>query len=398
MKSTAFDTIPLVLGERAFLVLRFLVVVMMAIIVTVLALPAPTTSAAWTPPEAPTLHQGFEPNGELETAERLVAGQVVGPESIAIDAEGRIYSGTTDGKIIRLRPDAAGSTRSVTSSVEVFTETGGRPLGMRFSPTGDLIVADAMKGLLRVDPTGAVEVLAHGAEGAAFHFLNDVVIAASGVIYMTDSSFWRYGDQFFDVVESIPSGRVIRYDPPTRVAVVIARGLAFANGIALAPDESYLLVTESARYRIARVWLQGDKRHLLETFVDNLPGFPDNISLSPRGTWWVAMFSVREPVLDLLHPFPFVKDTLAGLPDAVRPRHRNYGLVFEMDATGKPLRSFHDATGKRMRDVSSAVERDGSLYLGTLTGTAIGRVQLDGVLDAALDGPGDAQAGQPGGR
>lgn len=339
----------------------------MALVVTVLALPSPIRSAAWDPPPALPLIHAMAPNGELESAERLVPGQVVGPECIAIDEQGRIYTGTTDGKIIRLQPG---------ESVEVFTETGGRPLGMRFAPNGDLIVADVMKGLLRVDRSGAVEVLLHAAEGVPFVFLNDVVIASTGAIYLSDSSAWGYGDQVNDMLEAIPAGRVIRYDPSSKTAVVIARGLAFANGLALSADESYLLVSETARYRIARIWLEGDKRHLVETFADNLPGFPDNITLSPRGTWWVAMFSVRKPLLDLVHPYPLVKDTLAGLPEALRPRHRNYGLVFEMDAAGRPLRSFHDATGKRFRDVSSALEHDGFLYIGTLSGTAIGRLSL----------------------
>ena len=327
------------------------------------------------------------PNGELEVAERLVHGQIVGPESVAIDKEGRIYAGTTDGKIVRMRPALHGEAPQPGESVEVFTETNGRPLGMRFAPNGDLIVADVMKGLLRVDSTGAIEVLMRTAEGTPMLFLNDVVVASTGVIYMTDSSTWGYGGQVNDILEAIPAGRVIRYDPATKTAVVIARGLAFANGLALAADESYLLVAETARYRIARVWLQGDKRHLVETFVDNLPGFPDNISLSPRGTWWVAMFSVRKPLLDLVHPFPMLKDILSGLPEALRPRHRSYGLVFEMDGTGRALRSFHDATGKRFRDVSSALESDGHLYIGTLTGTAIGRISLAPLPPESLPSP-----------
>lgn len=355
------------MGERVFLVVRFVVVVVLAVVVTVLALPSPITSEAWNPPRAPNLEGGFAPNGELALAERLLHGQVVGPESVAIDALGRVYSGTTDGKIVRVQPGGP---------VEVFAVTNGRPLGMRFGPTGHLWVADAGRGLLRVDPQGNVEEMLREVEGTRMLFVDDVVVTAKNVVYFTDASKWGYGEQTFDILEAIPSGRVVRFEPETNKATVIARGLAFANGIALAPDESYLLVAESARYRIARIWLQGDRTHLIETFVDNLPGFPDNVTLSPRGTWWVALFSVRKPLLDLAHPFPFVKDTLAGLPEAVRPRHRPYGLVFEMTMGGIVLRSFHDASGRTFRDVTSALEHGGDLYVGTLTGTAIGRLPL----------------------
>lgn len=351
--------------------IRFVVVLVLAVLVTLAALPSPFVAASWQPPRAPNLEGGFRPNDVLAHADRLVPGQVVGPEAIAFDDQGRLYSGTTDGKIVRLRPG---------EPVEVFTETGGRPLGMRFAPNGDLWVADVMKGLLRVDPTGAVEVMLHEAEGVLLTHLNDVVVTRHGTVYATDSSKWGYGDEVFDVLESSPSGRVIRFDPATRQVAVIARNLAFANGLALAPDESFLLVAETARYRVTRVWLQGDRTHLVEPFLENLPGFPDNISLSPHGTWWVALFSVRKPLLDVVHPFAFAKDTLAGLPAALRPTRRRYGLVFEVNAHGQVLRSFHDATGKVLRDTTSAVERDGFLYVGTLSGTSIARVSAASVV------------------
>jgi sugar lactone lactonase YvrE len=355
-------------GERAFLVVRFIVVLVLAVLVTLAALPSPMFAVAWTPARAPNLEGGFRPNDELARADRLLSGQVVGPESIAFDAADHLYAGTTDGKIIRMQRGGP---------VEVFADTGGRPLGMKMDARGNLWVADPMEGLLRVDPDGNVDVMLTEVEGTGLEFLNDVVVTQRGTVYFSDSSSkWGYGSQVFDVLEAVPSGRVIRFEPSTRTATVIARGLAFANGLALSPDESYLLVCETARYRIARIWLQGDRKHLVETYVDNLPGFPDNITLSPRGTWWVALFSIRKPLLDAVHPYAFLKDTLAALPEALRPRHIPYGLVFEMNMSGQVLRSFHDATGRSLRDTSSAVEHDGHLYVGTLTGTSIARVKL----------------------
>lgn len=364
----AGDTIAPAVGERAFLVIRFVVVLTLAVLVTLAALPSPMLAASWRPPRAPNLEGGFKPNDELARADRLLSGQIIGPEAIAIDDADRLYTGTTDGKIVRLQRGGP---------AELFAHTAGRPLGMRVAPNGDLWVADAMKGLLRIDSDGKIEVMLKTVEGAPFGFLNDVVIARDGMVYVTDSSTrWGYGDQVFDILEAVPSGRVVRFDPKTKQATVIARGLAFANGIALSADESYVLVCETARYRIARVWLKGDRMHLVETYIDNLPGFPDNISRSPRGTWWVALFSVRKPLLDMVHPYAFLKDTLAALPEALRPKHIPYGLVFEMNTNGQVLRSFHDATGRALKDTSSAVEDDGFLYVGTLTGTSIARIKL----------------------
>ena len=74
------------------------------------------------------------------------------------------------------------------SSPRTYTNTGGRPLGMDFAPAGDLIVADAVKGLLSVSRDGAVSVLATGEGGVPFRFTNDVDVGPDGVIYFSDAS------------------------------------------------------------------------------------------------------------------------------------------------------------------------------------------------------------------
>lgn len=354
------------MAERIFIGVRALFVVLLALFITLLAVPTQMRSYAWTPPAAPELEGPFERNELLEHAELLSPGQLRGPEDIAIDEVGRIYSGTSDGKIIRLLPGVP---------LEIFAVTGGRPLGMAFGPDGDLFVADVVKGLLRVSPAGEVETLATECEGVPFVFLNEVAVSKDGnTLYLTDSSSrWGFHEEVNDILEQSPSGRLMRFDLATLTSTVLMRGLSFANGIALSPDESFLLVSETGRYRVTRMWLTGERRNLPETFADNLPGFPDNLSVSPRGTFWVALYSVRKPLLDFVHPFPFVKDCIAGLPSALQPHAIPYGLVFEMDASGRVLRSFHDPSGARMKEISSVVESRGVLYIGSLSGTAIGR-------------------------
>jgi hypothetical protein len=38
-----------------------------------------------------------------------------------------------------------------------------------------------------------------------------------------------------------------------------------------------------------KVWLRGEKAGKAETFVDNLPGAPDNIRLGSDGHYWIAL-------------------------------------------------------------------------------------------------------------
>ncbi|MBE1043152.1 SMP-30/gluconolactonase/LRE family protein, partial [Escherichia coli] len=94
----------------------------------------------------------------------------------AVDSQGRVYAGLADGRVVRL--DASGK-------VETFVDTGGRPLGMDFDAAGNLILADAWKGLLRIDPQGKVETLATEADGVPFAFTDDLDIASDGRIYFS---------------------------------------------------------------------------------------------------------------------------------------------------------------------------------------------------------------------
>ena len=47
-----------------------------------------------------------------------------------------------------------------------------------------------------------------------------------------------------------------------------------------------------------------------------------------------------------------------------------------LDAGGRCLRSFHDPTGERVWQVTTARERDGVLYLGTLDNSWLARYTL----------------------
>lgn len=119
--------------------------------------PTPIDPVAYDPPESPSMTGVLEPNALLGHADYLGSDKLAGPEDIAVDEKGRVYTGTAQGLIRRITLDG---------EVETFAETGGRPLGMEFDPEGNLIAADARKGLLRIDPRGRVEVLSTGSQSS----------------------------------------------------------------------------------------------------------------------------------------------------------------------------------------------------------------------------------------
>ncbi|NJL29003.1 MAG: hypothetical protein HC897_14500 [Thermoanaerobaculia bacterium] len=211
--------------------------------------------------------------------------------------------------------------------------------------------------------------------------INDVDVSRDGrKIYFSDAST-RFGveNYMFDLLEARPYGRLLVYDRATGATTVLRDGLYFANGVALSQNEDFVLVNETWRYRIQRCWLPGSpKAGECEVFIDNLPGFPDGVATDGvaadgEGRFFVAIFTVRNPQAEFLQPRPFLKRLLAKLPRSLWPKPAPYGLVLELDETGRIVRSLHDPGGRTVRGLSSVEPHDGALYLGNLDGDWIGR-------------------------
>lgn len=351
--------------KKAFLALCLLVLALGAYL---LLWPTPIDPVAYEPPDAPAMSGRWAPNTLLRSAKKLARGQLNGPEDLAMDAAGNLYAGTADGLIRRL---------GAQGKLETVADTGGRPLGVAVDEDGRLLVADAWKGLLSVSAGGGVETLSTQARGVPFAFTDDLAIAGDGTVYFSDaSSRFHQPEYLYDLLEARPHGRLLRYEPASGRTAVLADDLYFANGVALAEDESFVLVNETYRYRISKHWLQGPRAGETEILMDNLPGFPDNIARSPRGTFWVAFFTVRNPRMDAMHPSPLVKSIVSRLPKAFWPKPAPYGFIAEIDGEGNVLRTLQDPGGERISTITSVLEHDGNLYLGSLYNDYIGRVRL----------------------
>jgi sugar lactone lactonase YvrE len=153
------------------------------------------------------------------------------------DRDGFAWTGTEDGSIWRVSKDGA---------VTKVGDTGGRPLGIELLDRDRLLICDAEMGLLAMSTsTGVIERLATEAGGRRILVCNNAAVASNGDIWFSDSSS-RYPLSRWksDFLEHTRSGRLLcrRADGSIEVHV---EGLAFANGVALAPDESFVCVAES---------------------------------------------------------------------------------------------------------------------------------------------------------
>lgn len=342
---------------------------------------------AWVPPPVAPETPATRLNDELRGAEWLGRG-LPGPEAILFD-DGKLITGLLDGRVVRLEEGR--------DEVEVLAQTGGRPLSLARHPSEGLIICDAERGLLALRDGGALDTLATEEGGVPFHLVNDLDIAQDGVIFFTDASARRSLRDFTaDLLEHQTTGRVLAYEPSSQKVRRVAEGFSFANGLALGPDESFLVVSETGTYRLWRVWLKGPRAGQKELFTESLPGFPDNVRYSKaRRVFWVAIASPRKPELDALANWPTVRKLVARLPAAFQPAPEHHAFVLAVDEEGRVVRSLQHRAPDAYAPVASAIEHEGYLYLGSFARDGYARLKLEASTPLLAPRPAPAARGEP---
>ncbi len=328
---------------------------------------AKVSPVAWTPGPLPALTGQYEVNSRLAAAQLKFEGVGIGPEDVARGPDNIYYSGLEDGRIVRFTPDG--------SVAADFVNTGGRPLGMQFDADGNLIVADAIKGLLSVSPEGRITVLVDTVADKKMLLVDDLDIAQDGTIWFSDATMrFGFGEYFYDFVEASATGRLLSYTPSTGRAEVHMDGLFFANGVALGPDDAFVLVTETGSARIQRLWLKGARAGQREVFLEGLPGNPDNVSFNGSDTFWVALPALRLPEGEALAGNPWLRRLISWLPLEALANSARYGMVLGLGLDGIVKYNLQAPEGTPYA-VTSVNEFDGALWLGSHRSSTLAVIQ-----------------------
>lgn len=337
-----------------------------------LAWPVPIDPVAWEAPAAPAAEGTWAPNRRLAQVVRYELGPGDhGPEDLHPLGEW-LVGGVASGWLVRWPVEGGPAER--------WVHTGGRPLGLHPGPDGSLYVADAVRGLLRVSASGEVQVLCdEDGEGRPIRFADDVDVGPDGSVWFSDASTrFGYRDWKLDLLESRPNGRLLVWHPQGPHCEVVWPDLHFANGVAVAGDGRFVLVNETSRYRVQRLWLTGDRAGEREVWVDGLPGFPDGISRGEDGLFWIALASPRNAVVDRLSGRPLARRILARLPTWIQPAPARHPYVVGVDEAGQVVATLQDPEGERF-GITTSVQQDGAwLYLGSLEEAAAARVRWSG--------------------
>ncbi|XP_057467453.1 protein STRICTOSIDINE SYNTHASE-LIKE 4-like isoform X1 [Actinidia eriantha] len=310
-------------------------------------------------------------NSRLQRVIKLGEGLVETPEDVCVDKNGILYTATRDGWIKRLHRNGSWEDWRKFDSNSMF--------GITITKSGSIIVCDCEKGLLKVDDDG-VTVLTSHVKGTKIRLADDVIEASDGSLYFSDGSTkFGFHDWHLDLLEAKPNGQLLKYDPLSNDTSVVIDGLYFPNGVALSADQDYLVVCETWKYRCLKYWLSGEDKGKTQIFVDNLPGAPDNINLAPDGSYWIALLQLISSRFEFVHTSKAFKHLIATFPrlfELVKGVDKK-AMVVNIAADGKIIRSFDDPIGDVMSFVTSALEFDDHLYLGSLTSNFIGKLPLN---------------------
>jgi sugar lactone lactonase YvrE len=300
---------------------------------------------------------------------RRIEVPAMGAEDVVLDEHGIAWTGTEDGSIWRVT--RAGSVRKV-------GDTGGRPLGIELYGEDRLLIADAEAGLLAMSTTtGVVERLVTEVDGKRMVFCNNAAVASNGDIWFSDTSTvhpiarWKA-----DFVENTRTGRLLCRRADGTVETHL-HGLAFANGVALAPDESFVCVAETGGRTVVRLWLTGERAGTRDLFAQDLPGYPDNIALGSDGLIWVTIASPTDPVVEGLRSRApmVVRKAATRVPQALQPKPHQTVRVQALDITGRLVHDV-DADASSYHMVTGVREHQGEVWLASLEEAALAVVSL----------------------
>ncbi len=300
---------------------------------------------------------------------RVLAVPSYGAEDVVVADNGIVFTGTEDGGVFAVRPDGSGA--------DLVGSTGGRPLGIELLGDDRLLIADAHHGLLAMTiATGALETLVDAVENQPLVFCNNAAVARNGDIWFSDSSTvfgiekWKH-----EILQETRTGRLLCLRS-NGVVETHLDDLSFANGVALAADESYVAVAETAARTVVRLWLAGERAGERDLLCSDLPGYPDNIARGSDGLIWVSIASPTDPLVGRLHRAPRVlRKVASAVPEALQPKPKQTVRAMAFDDTG---RCVHDVVGEvdGFHMVTGVREHNGELWLGSLHEPAVAVISL----------------------
>jgi sugar lactone lactonase YvrE len=324
----------------------------------------PIDPVRWTPPP-------IDPLPDLPSADiTVVSVPGDGPEDIVVDAEGHLWTGLIDGRIVRMSADGGEQT--------VVANTGGRPLGLHVARDGRLLICDSYRGLLALNTdSGELTPLVAAIDGRPLKFCSNVTETSDGTIYFTESTSAFHFEHFLGaVLEARGRGGLFRLATDGTVTTLVD-GLYFANGVTVTADGSALVFAETMGRRLSKYWLTGPHTGTVTPLAVNLPAMPDNISTGSGGRIWAAMVTAANPQAEgLMSKAPWIRRLIWRLPARLQPKIEPEVWVVGFDGDTGAVVGGIRTKRPDFGGVTGVVESDGKVWMSTIEFPAVGYFAL----------------------
>ncbi|PQB06879.1 hypothetical protein BST83_06735 [Polaribacter filamentus] len=331
---------------------------------------------AYQPETTPAFEGTTQLNDKLVSSDKIQLDGWFGPEDILFDGFGNLYTGVhnedfSDGRILKIYPSG---------KIEEFYNSGSWVAGIHFDKEQNLIALSHKQGLISINTMKEVKILAATDEnGKPFFIPNGLDIADNGMMYFSNTSeissyTIKYGRKI--IMEMKPLGGLYSYNPETEEIKTLIEGTYFGNGVVISKDQNYLLMVETTKYRVIKYWLSGTKAGQTEIFIDNLPGFPNGISIREDGSYWLGFSTKRNEALDKIHSKKVMKKFIYSLPEFMQPKAETFGMIMNVSEEGEIIESLFDTNGKVLPEAGAVKEFNGHLYIGGDVLPYVGKYKL----------------------
>lgn len=363
-------------------------------------------------------------NGYLNNAERLLEDKLMGPECYQLYND-ELYTSLATGEIVKV--SLGGHVTFVTKIGEPCTglvqeDICGRPLGFVIdNKKKAMYVADAYYGIWKVNlETFKKQLLVSPRvpiNGKVPMTFNSVALAQNGDIYWTDSTSEYHLKDGITGIMCDPTGRMFHYNSAKNESRVLLDDLYFANGIVISPDNQFVLVAETTRYRLLKYYINGPKEGKTEVFIAGLPGYPDNLRFLPDGSGvLISLYNVFDEnhpnIIKTLASVPLVRKFIARTSHLIENtfdflnKQFHYHIfeeivynvgsfgsaaflnpgksgLIQVDWSGKIIASYYNTDGS-VQHISDAIVYKDKLYTGSPHQNFIGVVPAPPLLKKAF--------------
>lgn len=205
-------------------------------------------------------------------------------------------------------------------------------------------------------------------------FCNDLAISRDGKrIYWSEPFNYEGaamggGKNVYETISLGQHGRIWCYDLDADTVSLVGDGFSFADGLLLEyadeedAEEDSILVCETIKYCISRLYLSGSRSGTAEVVWNNLPGMCDGMGYDENGNIWVGLLHARSGIVDLIYKHPWMKHIFLRVPADMISGSKGCGLI-AFDPTASKVLYYTMYTGENISDIPVAVGFDGKIFL-----------------------------------